>query len=296
MSVNSSLNSSDSSLHAFLNDCSESRPSTFIFTAFTIINILLLPLFIFVLYVGYQRWRKPRFVSTTVTNHSDVFTYNVVFMEMVSVLGCCLFSSGSLAGIKSMILVALDMFSITSPGQILFHLLTCVERYLAVVHPITYLGLRQSGGVRIRNISVACVWLICFGWFGISKVLVASFNSIATSCLLVFSIISVSFCSLSVLCVLIRPGPGDMGGDRERVDQTKRRGFYNITAIMGALMLRFVGILVSVMMSSYVQTHTVCMVVFSGLWLTLPSSLVLPLLFLHRAGKLPGCKHSTESG
>ncbi|XP_056225891.1 uncharacterized protein LOC130164919 [Seriola aureovittata] len=234
MSVNSSFNSSDSSLHLLLKHCSEFRPSTFNF-------VLLLPLFTFVLYMGYQR-------SLSKSSHSDVFTYNVVALETLSILGFFCYCGGALADSMIAVLVGSCMFSITSAGQNLFHVLTCVERYLAVVHPVTYLGLRQSGGVRIRNISIGCVWLICFGTLSGFILLDRSFTGVAASCLLVFSLIVVSFCSLSVLCVLIGPGPGDVGGDRERVDQTKRRAFYTITVIMGALVLRFMGFQIGSMM------------------------------------------------
>ncbi len=296
MSVSSTFNSSESSLHLLHEYCFESRLGNFIFTAFFVAKIFLLPLFILVLYVGHQRWRQQRSVSAAATmSHTDIFTYNMVALELISVLGCCFYCCGALTDIQSIIRVGTDMFSVTSPGQTLFHLLTCVERYLAVVHPITYLGLRQSGGVRIRNISIGCVWLLCFGLLGLNNVLTKDLTSIAGSCLLVFCLVVFSFCSLAVLWVLIHPGPGEVGGDREHVDQTKQRAFHTITAIMGALFLRFVAILVASVMYASVLTHR-CVVGSSSVWLTLPGSLVLPLLFLHRAGKLPGCKHNTQSG
>lgn len=56
--------------------------------------------------------------------------------------------------------------------------------------------------------------------------------------LLILSIIISSFCSLSVIFVLIRPGPGKHGGNRERVVQSKKMA-YTIVAILGVLVLRF---------------------------------------------------------
>lgn len=52
-------------------------------------------------------------------------------------------------------------------GEILFHILTCVERCLAVVHPVPYLRLKNKRGVRIQAVSTGCVWLLRFvgiGW------------------------------------------------------------------------------------------------------------------------------------
>ncbi|KAK2863367.1 hypothetical protein Q5P01_002900 [Channa striata] len=118
-----------------------------------------------------------------------------------------------------------SIFYFTIPGQTLFHVLTCVERYMAVVHPITYLGLKKKG-------------------------------------------------------------PGEVSGDRGRVDQSKQRAFLTIVAITVALFFK-------VCWSPdlrYDLTHTMCAVGSAAIWLTVPCTLVLPLLFLQRAGKLPGCK------
>jgi len=283
-------NSSDSSSHSLIY-CLKSRPAMATFTTFFATYILLMPLFILVLYVGYQRWRKQPSGSTEMTtSNSDIFTYNVIVLELISLAGCCCYCYAIWTNVQSMMGVGRDLSFFTSSGQSLFHVLTCVERYLAVVHPITYWSLRQAGGVRIRNISIGCVWLLCLMILIVTKVFSRYTIMVMQSCFLVFLILVVSFCSLSVLWVLIRPGPGEGGRDREHADQSKRRAFHTITAIMVALWLRFVGVLAGVLTSNSTHTPTLCAVVSSGAWLTMPGSLVLPLLFLHRAGKLPGLK------
>lgn len=231
-------------------------------------------------------------------SHSDFFTYNMMAMELIRVVGSWLFCFAIFADVSSVIMVGVYLFSISSPGQTLFHLLTCVERYLAVVHPVTYLGLRQGGGVRIRNISTGCVWLMCLAGVGILEELIKNFSSFTATSFWIIAVVVVSFCSLSVLCVLIRPRPGDRGGDRECVAQSKQRAFNTISAIMGVLLFRLVGdIGCSVTYSHSELSHQQkCAVMMSLPWFSVPSSLVLPLLFLHRAGRLPGCTHSTDSG
>ncbi len=271
----------------------------FILTAFSVTSLLLLlPLLILVFCEGHQRWRKQRSIATAtaMTSHCDFFTYNMVAMELISLVAVWLCCCGGYT-VQTVMMVGQYMLSISTPGKTLFHILTCVERYLAVVHPITYLRLRQAGGVRIRNISTGCVWLMCFVGTGLTQ----EFFIHSSSVFLYFwaiSLITVSFCSFSVLHVLIRPRPGDGGGDRERVDQSKQRAFNTIMAIMGALLLRFVGYLVgnAAYNLSVLSVNEKCAVVISVVWFSLPSSLVLPLLFLHRAGKLPTCKQNPESG
>eukprot|EP00064_Thunnus_orientalis_P020341 superscaffoldBa00005544_g20476 len=154
MSVNSSSNSSNSFLHLSPEDCIKSKPSIFIFKAFYITGMLLtLPFIILVLFVGLQRWKKQRSISTAATSHSDFFTYNMVAMELIKFVGACFYWYGAYTDVHSVKRVGKSLYVLTSPGQTMFHILTCAERYLAVVHPITYMRLRQGGGVRIRNIS-----------------------------------------------------------------------------------------------------------------------------------------------
>ncbi|KAI4799207.1 hypothetical protein KUCAC02_017843 [Chaenocephalus aceratus] len=276
MAANSSSNST---LHPA--DCPN---PILVFTA-----LLLVPLFIFVLYTGFQRWRKRDSAATT--SHTDVFTFHMVALELIGVVGDTVYCYGIYSNHTFLTNVGMNVFSVVSPGQALFHLLSCVKRYLAVVNPVTYLRLRRGGGVRIRNISIGGVWCICFVSTGLDDIRIALI--ILTFGYLVFSLIVVCFCSISVLFVLIRPGPGEGGGNRERVDQSKRRAFYTIMAIMAALFLRFLSNLVSTSLyiSSVLGDCDGISMMWSAFWFTVPSSLVLPLLFLQRAGKLPGCKH-----
>ncbi|KAK2863365.1 hypothetical protein Q5P01_002898 [Channa striata] len=289
MSVNSST-------HHLTMDCLESRAASVIFTSVLMTNILILfPLLVCVFYLGLQRWRKQRSGSAvSLMTHSDFFTYNMAALEVISIFGSCLYCFGFYVdGLQQF---GKSFFYITSPAQSLFPLFTCVERYLAVVHPITYMRLRQAGGVKIRNISTGCAWLLCLLNLCLSKFLGSSYLTVTNSCIMVFTLIAISFCSLSVLRVLKHPGPGEVSRDRERVDLLKQRAFHTIVAIMVAQLFRSVGILVcSVTFDSSVQSETNCVVGSSSIWLIVPCSLVLPVLFLQRAGKLPDCKHKTGS-
>ena len=279
-----SVNSSSSHLYT----CLDSRAGLIISVAYSVTkNILILPLSTFVLYLGHQRWRRQRSFATT--SHSDIFTYNMAAVELICAFGGIAFFCGVYTGLSELVRVELYAYFMVFPGEMFFHILTCVERYLAVVHPVTYMGLRQSGGVKIRNISIVCVWLLSFGWSGVAGGIDLPY--IPIFCALVVASVVVSFCSLSVLRVLIRPGPGEVGGDRERVDQSKQRAFHTITTIMGVLWLWFAGFLVCLALkySNLLNYNDTCRVLLSGFWFSLPSSLVLPLLFLHRAGKLPRC-------
>lgn len=303
MSINSSCPSNESLLDLqttsvssyippFLH-CLFSRQDSFIYTSAAINNvILLLPLSIFILYHGLQKWQQKRSTCSAATiSHSDSFTYHMVMIELIGVSGCILICYGIYTKDSRMIVLGYFLIYFNWFGQIFFHTLTCMERYLAVVHPIIYLSLKNERGIQIRNTSIGCAWLVCF--VGIGLVMIQHFPIILDLAISLISLCIVSFCSISVLCVLFRPGPGAQGGNRERVDQSKQKAFYTIVAILGVLMLRFTFSLTWALLY-VVEENNNCMMLMFEIWINLPSSLVLPLLFLHRAGKLLCCKNNAQ--
>lgn len=294
MSVNFS-GSSDSHLQPnrssnipFDLECLMSEPGSIIFITFTITNMfLLLPLCIFIFYYGLQQWCKKRSTSSVATiRHSDSFTYHLVAIELAGILGnivCC-------CGIYKKKLFMLEMgdslYAFTWYGQNYFHTLICVERYLAVVHPITYVSLKTEKAVRIRNIIFGCIWLLCFG--GMAWELVDNSFVIFEVIHLILMLVVVFFCNRCVLRALTHSGPGDNVRDKEKVDQSKQRAFYTILVIFNLLVLRFSWGLVWT--TQYISNENGnCVTMGSEIWFNMPSSLVLPLLFLHRTGIFACC-------
>ncbi|XP_041841213.1 uncharacterized protein LOC121639785 [Melanotaenia boesemani] len=285
--TNDSLQLHDSSTNSSFPEylyCFIISPSSFIFIGFNITyTILLLPLSIFILYHGLQQWWKKQSSSSAATSHTDSFTYHTAIIELVGVLGCLISFCGIYKEDLNILSVGIPVASFILNGETLFYVLTCVERYLAVVHPIIYLSLRNERGIRIRNISIGCVWLLCF--VGMGSLMIENLFTFMDLSLLISAITIVSFCSVSVLCVLIRPGPGEQVGDRERVDPIKQRAFYTIVTILGVLVLRFAWGLTRATIY-LINNSNNCIIMISVFWFYLPSSLALPVLFLHRRGKL----------
>ncbi|GLD68576.1 uncharacterized protein AKAME5_001988900 [Lates japonicus] len=171
-----------------------------IITAFSITNVLLtLPLSVIVLYLGFRQWRPRCFASTGLSmSRADLFTYSMVAMMLIEVLASCLYCVGTYTNVSVIMSVGYNTFCICSSKKILLEMLTCVERYLAVVHPVTYRGLKNQTGIRIRNLSTG------------------------------------------------RPGPGDEGRNRERVDHFKRKAFHTILTILGGQLLALGGVMVQI--------------------------------------------------
>ncbi|XP_035989859.1 uncharacterized protein LOC110367669 [Fundulus heteroclitus] len=175
MSVNSSfsessvlLPASNSSNVPFYFACQQLVTRIIIYGVFATINtLLLLPLYILVLYLGIQQWWNKRLTpAARMMSPSDFFTLNMMIPEIICNVGSVLLTLGFHLERDLLLLLGLFLFSIILPGQSLFHVLTCVDRYLAVVHPIAYMQRKETHGVQIRNISNVCVWLLCFGWMG----------------------------------------------------------------------------------------------------------------------------------
>ncbi|KAG7487023.1 hypothetical protein JOB18_044841 [Solea senegalensis] len=255
-----------------------------VFAAFTVTNtIVILPLSVLIIYIGLQQWRQQRTnARVAATSPSDHFTFHIVGIETISLIGDISYCIGNYSNNTQLVLGGFFLLCIVIPGQDLFHCLTCMERYLAVLHPITYLHLKRTSGVWITNICIACVWFMCGVWVLIAHMQMPFYPLIPFSVWFGLSLFFSFFCSLSVLRTLTRPGPGD--GDRNRVDRSKRRAFHTITAITATLLIRCVGFLMCFFSFGYFSYNDIraCMAIKLVFWFCLPSSLVLPLLFLQR--------------
>jgi len=259
--------------------------------------LFLFPLYIFILCMGFKQWRSRRSAPAGATmSHFDVFTLHMMILEILGLFGSILYCLGR--KVETLLTVGMFLVDILFPGQTLFHMLTCWDRYLAVVHPVTYMRLRQKSWIRIRNIVIMFGWVMCFNSVVATEMYSFHVNTILLLASLGFGTFVVLFCCLSILWVLVRPGPGEVGRPIRQADPSKQRAFYMIVIITGVLLVRFFGILVCYGIEQLVSIdhEDLCALLDSGIWLTVPSSLLLPLLSLHKAGKLPCGRTSPQSG
>lgn len=264
-----------------------SRASVYLFTVYFILSLPLLPLYTCVFVQVYRQWRRRRSTPTWMTvSHTDVMTYHMTVLEVVGLHGSLLYGYSTLTGNFILLWWGAVILYISSSGQTLFHLLTCMERYLAIVHPVTYVGLKQRGGVRLRNAFICCVWLLCFGSLAFMT-LSWTYYVLANFFLLILTLVIVSFCSLLVIRALTHPRPGKVGGNKEPVDQSKQKAISTIVLILLALAIRFLSSMV-VQVMNFVNGQAsidLLSLMWSSMLLSLPSRLVLPLLFLQKAEK-----------
>ncbi|XP_051537042.1 chemokine XC receptor 1-like [Myxocyprinus asiaticus] len=170
-------------------------------------------------------------------------------------------------------------------GRPLFQCLMCVERYLAVVHPVTFLNLKP---LRYRLICSFAAWIIifgsCFFCMFIISVKFYIFMWFFSVQLLLFPSIQL-FCCSAVLSALKQSGPGERGREREEENHIKRRAFYIILLITVSMVIIYIP---STVTGFYrVLTHQNIPI----LWMIsqicfLMAGFVQPVLYLHRTGKL----------
>lgn len=279
-----------SNLKDVLQDCLIDTTGSAIITSYTIvISFTLLPLFIFTIYLEVQQWLQQR--SARSISHSDVFTFNMIIMDLINVVGSIIICIGKYTSVLQMSIVGIYTVTLNSNGQVFFHLLTCLERYLAVVHPFTYRSLRKEKAIGIRNVVIVLVWLLCLVFLVTVDLKDQILRETLISCLVLPSFLIISLCNLIILLVLKRPRPGD--SRHQQVDQAKIRVFCTNLFIMSALLLRFGWDIISfrIAILLHLQHEQMCAILMSTFWTNIPSSLILPLLFLHRAGKLKCIKN-----
>lgn len=272
-------NTSNSSVDPQKLFCLANRESFVAYTVFLLGYLILpLPLSVLVLRVAVQRWRS---AMATTTGHMDVYTYHMVLLELLGMAGACSYYYNALTGKPSQ-WNAISKF--IGVDQALFHLLACMDRYLAVVHPIRYMWMRQSAGIRLRNIAIGCAWLL-----GLPACVMGNTRRIYTFSILFFSFLFSSG-TLCALFAMTQSGP-------KRESRDKQRALHTIAAITATLVLRFLGNLIPFIFraTSVLNKRQLCLMMTMLLPTFLPTSVVMPLLFLQRAGKLPNCKNTSTS-
>ena len=167
----------------------------------------------------------------------------------------------------------------------LFQCCICVERYLAVVHPVTFLKYKP---LRHRVGCCGVVWLVVLGFC-----VAALFMSFSTTFyyfylaqyLVVFSI--ELFCCLAVLRALRRPGPGEGEREGDGMNNMKRKAFWIILVVLVSVVVSVFPIMVTVSFQGYLNFNDFYFALAISFSLIIISGFVQPLLYLHRAGKLP---------
>lgn len=275
----------------FLFSCLDYTPTSVVVTIFSIASIfLLLPLLIFALCDALQHQQQQRTRRTS--SQTYLFTYHIMVFEFMDVLGSVACLCGTLTDYSPMKIAWLYVFAFDAQGKTYLHGLTCLEHYLAVLHPIIFRRLKEAKMIRIRHALIGLIWLLCCLQIGFLSL--NNWTTIALMlCCVWFNFSLSSFFSISVLCALIRPGQKRSVGDREQTGKSNLVAFYTVLVILAGLWLRFFGnmLILFVFLSVHMGMPEKCIMAISGFWFGFPTSLMLPLRFVYRTRKCYKCRN-----
>ncbi len=167
----------------------------------------------------------------------------------------------------------------------LFQCLICVESYLAVVHPVTFLKYKA---LRYRVICCTVVWITGLGSCLLCMFVVGSINIFMWFSFLQFQLfLSIQlFCLVAVLKALKQSGPREKISEKEEENPLKKRAFKIIVILTVTMLIVVVPFIISRFLNILLQKDIEEVSVFS-LWCFVLGGFVPALLFLRRVGKLP---------
>ncbi len=189
---------------------------------------------------------------------SEFFNFNLNVCEMF-------FSLSSLAFLLSQmspVFVTIQRLSLGLAITIrpLFQCLICVERYLAVIHPVTFLKYKP---IRYKIVCSVVVWLLGVGSCLFSLFILLSNNIIAFTWFVLlqfflFLFIQL-FCCLAVLRGLKRSGPGER--KKEEENDMKRKAFYLILITTVTMVIIYAPFIISHSVFWYNKIIQFCLLV-----------------------------------
>lgn len=214
---------------------------------------------------------------------SDFFALNLSVAEIIlyffSALGY--FSSFVLHQYVGVIMAVCD--AIITIGRPLFQCLMCVERYLAVIHPMIFLKYKP---LRYKLLCSAMGWLNIFASFLVYLFIDNAPKGINlyVTIYLLFWLFVMLFCCLAVLNALKRPGPGEGDRGREGANNIKMRAFRIIVVILSTAIICYIPLIVTTqLMHHLISVHFGR---FIGVYIVVLTGFAQPILYLVKSGKL----------
>lgn len=168
------------------------------------------------------------------------------------------------------------------PGRYLFQCTLCLEQYIAVIHPVIFLKLRP---LRYR-VGFSCgVWLCAVG-IGICSACtfpLVPYNIFGVVYFTVFFLDS--FCCLSVLKALVRPGPGDK--DDGEMNAAKKKAFKIISMNLVTFLVQVFPIFIGFCLQTILPQQSFHLGVSISMSINIAGGFIHPIYCLYKFGKLP---------
>ncbi|XP_017336357.1 C-C chemokine receptor type 5-like [Ictalurus punctatus] len=165
----------------------------------------------------------------------------------------------------------------------LFQCWVCLERYVAVIHPITFLMFRP---LRYRVVICVVTWtsgLAC------GVVCMFMFPFLPYRVILAYAVIVLSihvFSCMSILYKLRHPGPGERNADRATEDRAKKRAFHIVVINLLTFLVQNTPFSVVFCMQDTLSMMDFSLALAISLAINIMMGFMNPVFVLLKAGKL----------
>ncbi|XP_068160381.1 P2Y purinoceptor 8-like [Antennarius striatus] len=167
-------------------------------------------------------------------------------------------------------------------SPVIFQSCICLERYMAVVHPVVFLRFKP---LRYRLACCVVIWLLMLFYSIIPAFTISVRASVyLLTSMSMFLMVLMVYCSVHILCVLSQPGPGD--GDRDK--GVRRKAFKVImTSMLFTVCTQAFRVFTVGPIVLFASQHVIDVAVLISLAISIVTGTATPVLYLYRAGKLP---------
>lgn len=170
-------------------------------------------------------------------------------------------------------------------GRYLFQCWLCLEQYVAVIHPITFIKFKP---MRYRVGFASMAWFYSLGNGVASGYMFPGVPYDAFGAVYFIVFFLDSFCCLSVLKALVRPGPSDK--DDGEMNAAKKRAFKIISMNLTTFLVQVLPIVISFSLLSTLPAEGFHLGVAISMTINIAGGFVHPIYVLYKYGKLPGMK------
>lgn len=215
----------------------------------------------------------------------DVFTFNTSLVEVLFNFAYPLVIKQYFFNCPNCKYVTLTFGMILLIGRPLFQTCICMERYLAVLHPMTFLKFKP---LKYRITVSALGWILIISSSLVIKLGHADMYQLLMPQYVTFLIMGVFSC-LMILKALRRPGPSDDVKKKDGVSQDKIKASRIIQIVLVSSVLTYAPITASLILYYILEFNTFLLwwayFMCSGVML----GFVQPFLYLKRASKVCLC-------